>query len=130
MRRTHLTGLDTFLTEGTHDRDFRLRRDGNFDRVYFGSRVSPALPKLSLSSPVPSPSAAVFLRMCATSPAERSQIGFGRARPLLNTHSVKTRAYYGNTSMDAEMGFIMTSQTLVSTTQLNPNPAPDPLRYA
>jgi hypothetical protein len=28
------------------------------------------------------------------------------------------------------MGFIMTSQTLVSTTQLNPNPAPDPLRYA
>ncbi|RSH81440.1 hypothetical protein EHS25_006796 [Saitozyma podzolica] len=69
----------TFLTEGTHDRDFRLRRDGNFDRVYFGSRI-----------------------------------GFGRARPLLNTHSVKTRAYYGNTSMDAEMGFIMTSQTLAA----------------
>ncbi|GFZ51998.1 hypothetical protein JCM24511_09769 [Saitozyma sp. JCM 24511] len=77
--RACLTVLDTFLTEGTHGKDFRLRRDGNFDRVYFGSRI-----------------------------------GFGRARPLLNTHSVKTRAYYGNTSMDAEMGFIMTSQTLAA----------------
>lgn len=62
------------------------------------------------------------LRIRATGPAERSQIGFGRARPLLNTHSVKTRAYYGNTSMDAEMGFIMTSQTLVSTDQMNTTP--------
>jgi hypothetical protein len=31
--------------------------------------------------------------------------------------------------MDAEMGFIMTSQTLVSTNQLNSNPPPDQLRF-
>lgn len=44
------------------------------------------------------------------------QVGEGRARPLIYQHSVKTRAYFGNTSMEAEMGFLMAGQALVSWT--------------
>ncbi|ORY25087.1 S-adenosyl-L-methionine-dependent methyltransferase [Naematelia encephala] len=43
------------------------------------------------------------------------RIGFSRARPLVKEQSVKTRAYYGNTSMEAEMGFLMANQTLART---------------
>ena len=45
--------------------------------------------------------------------AHTCQIGESRARPLITSHSVKTRAYFGNTSMEAEMGFLMAGQTLV-----------------
>ncbi|WVQ91544.1 hypothetical protein IAS59_005343 [Cryptococcus gattii] len=48
------------------------------------------------------------------------KIGNGRARHLIISHSVKTRAYYGNTSMEAQMGFLMANQAL---------PAPGKLIY-
>ncbi|AAW46119.1 hypothetical protein CNK00740 [Cryptococcus deneoformans JEC21] len=48
------------------------------------------------------------------------KIGNGRARQLIISHSVKTRAYYGNTSMEAQMGFLMANQAL---------PAPGKLIY-
>lgn len=41
------------------------------------------------------------------------KIGHSRARSLINTHAIKTREYYGNTSMESEMGFLMAGQTLV-----------------
>ncbi|ODN88067.1 tRNA (guanine10-N2)-methyltransferase [Cryptococcus wingfieldii CBS 7118] len=47
-------------------------------------------------------------------------IAQGRARQLIVSHSVKTRAYYGNTSMEAQMGFLMANQAL---------PAPGKLIY-
>ncbi|WRT63816.1 uncharacterized protein IL334_000741 [Kwoniella shivajii] len=48
------------------------------------------------------------------------RIGFGRARTLATSHDVKNRAYYGNTSMDSHMGFLMAGQAL---------PAPGKLIY-
>jgi tRNA (guanine10-N2)-methyltransferase len=42
------------------------------------------------------------------------QIGFSRARPLIAKHDIKQRTFYGNTSMEAEMGFLMAGQALVS----------------
>ncbi|KAK8845581.1 hypothetical protein IAR55_006297 [Kwoniella newhampshirensis] len=48
------------------------------------------------------------------------RIGIGRARSLILSHSVKTRTYYGNTSMDAQMGFLMAGQAL---------PAPGKIMY-
>jgi hypothetical protein len=41
------------------------------------------------------------------------QIGFSKARPLIQKHDIKTRTFYGNTSMEAEMGFLMAGQALV-----------------
>ena len=38
----------------------------------------------------------------------------GSARDLIKKFNVKTRAYYGNTSMDSEMSLLMANQTLVS----------------
>ena len=38
----------------------------------------------------------------------------GSARHLIKKFNVKTRAYYGNTSMDSEMSLLMANQTLVS----------------
>jgi hypothetical protein len=32
---------------------------------------------------------------------------------MVHAHSIKTREYYGNTSMESEMGFLMAGQTLV-----------------
>ncbi|WWD22530.1 hypothetical protein CI109_107023 [Kwoniella shandongensis] len=40
------------------------------------------------------------------------RIGLGKARSLITSHAVNTRAYYGNTSMDAQMGFLMAGQAL------------------
>ncbi|CAD6569288.1 MAG: hypothetical protein TREMPRED_005174 [Tremellales sp. Tagirdzhanova-0007] len=40
------------------------------------------------------------------------RIGQSRARPLMMAHSVKSRAFYGNTSMDSEMGFLLAGQAL------------------
>ncbi|WVQ80917.1 hypothetical protein IAT38_003024 [Cryptococcus sp. DSM 104549] len=48
------------------------------------------------------------------------KIGHGRARQLVISHSVKTRAYFGNTAMEAQMGFLMAGQAL---------PAPGKLIY-
>ncbi|OCF31203.1 tRNA (guanine10-N2)-methyltransferase [Kwoniella heveanensis CBS 569] len=48
------------------------------------------------------------------------RIGFGTARHLTLSHAVKDRAYYGNTAMDALMGFLMAGQAL---------PAPGKLIY-
>ncbi|WWC66811.1 uncharacterized protein I206_100718 [Kwoniella pini CBS 10737] len=48
------------------------------------------------------------------------RIGFGKARLLANSHEVKARAYYGNTSMDSHMGFLMAGQAL---------PAPGKIMY-
>nr|XP_018266731.1 tRNA (guanine10-N2)-methyltransferase [Kwoniella dejecticola CBS 10117]OBR88889.1 tRNA (guanine10-N2)-methyltransferase [Kwoniella dejecticola CBS 10117] len=48
------------------------------------------------------------------------RIGFGKARLLANSHDVKARAYYGNTSMDSHMGFLMAGQAL---------PAPGKIMY-
>ncbi|KAF8495862.1 tRNA guanosine-2'-O-methyltransferase [Gautieria morchelliformis] len=39
-------------------------------------------------------------------------IAKGTARPLIHKFDVKKRAYYGNTSMDAEMSLLMANQTL------------------
>jgi len=59
---------------------------------------------------------AIHCQICMKVPADSAavQIGNSIARPLINDHSVKTRAYYGNTSMDAEMGFLLAGQALVS----------------
>ncbi|KAF9784413.1 tRNA guanosine-2'-O-methyltransferase [Thelephora terrestris] len=38
----------------------------------------------------------------------------GSARPLIRTFSVKTREYYGNTSMDAEISLLMANQALAA----------------
>ncbi|WWC85832.1 uncharacterized protein L201_000699 [Kwoniella dendrophila CBS 6074] len=40
------------------------------------------------------------------------RIGMGKARLLAASHEVKHRAYYGNTSMEAHMAFLMAGQTL------------------
>ncbi|KAL7418709.1 hypothetical protein Q5752_006392 [Cryptotrichosporon argae] len=40
------------------------------------------------------------------------KVGVSRARPLITAHSIKTRAYYGTTSMEAEMGFLTATQAL------------------
>lgn len=41
------------------------------------------------------------------------QIEEGTARPLVKRYDVKKRAYYGNTSMEAEISLLMANQTLV-----------------
>lgn len=41
------------------------------------------------------------------------EIGFSTARPLIVDYDIKTRAFYGNTSMEAEMGFLLAGQALV-----------------
>ncbi|RXK40763.1 hypothetical protein M231_02015 [Tremella mesenterica] len=38
--------------------------------------------------------------------------GHSRARPLIVSQSIKTRKYYGTTTMEAEMGLLMAGQTL------------------
>ena len=38
----------------------------------------------------------------------------GKARALVKTFDVKKRAYFGNTSMEAEISLLMANQTLVS----------------
>ena len=42
------------------------------------------------------------------------QVTEGIARHLVQTFDVKKRAYYGNTSMEAEISLLMANQTLVS----------------
>lgn len=42
------------------------------------------------------------------------QITHGRARHLISRFNVKTREYFGNTSMEAEMSLLMAGQTLAS----------------
>jgi tRNA (guanine10-N2)-methyltransferase len=42
------------------------------------------------------------------------RIGFSRARPLITAHEVKSRAFFGNTSMESEMGLLMAGQACVS----------------
>jgi hypothetical protein len=46
-------------------------------------------------------------------PSDGQQIAQGTARRLIQKFDVKKRAYYGNTSMDAEMSLLMANQTLV-----------------
>ena len=46
--------------------------------------------------------------------SQRAQIEEGTARPLLTKFDVKKRAYFGNTSMEAEISLLMANQTLVS----------------
>lgn len=41
-------------------------------------------------------------------------IADGSARQLINKFDVKKRAYYGNTSMDAEISLLMANQSMVS----------------
>jgi tRNA (guanine10-N2)-methyltransferase len=36
----------------------------------------------------------------------------GKARPLIEKFDVKKRAYYGNTSMEAEMSLLMANQAM------------------
>ncbi|GMK59924.1 hypothetical protein CspeluHIS016_0901410 [Cutaneotrichosporon spelunceum] len=48
------------------------------------------------------------------------RIGFSRARPLINAHEVKHRAFFGNTSMESEMGLLMAGQAC---------PAPGKIMY-
>jgi tRNA (guanine10-N2)-methyltransferase len=60
------------------------------------------------------------------------QIGFSKARPLIAKHDIKQRTFYGNTSMEAEMGFLMAGQALVSDQPLhyaNQQPAPGKIIY-
>lgn len=40
-------------------------------------------------------------------------MGFSRARPVINVQDIKQRAFYGNTSMEAEMGLLLAGQALV-----------------
>ncbi|WVN89225.1 uncharacterized protein L203_104443 [Cryptococcus depauperatus CBS 7841] len=49
-------------------------------------------------------------------------IGLGRARQLIISHSIKTRAYFGNTSMEAQMSFLMANQALPSPGKLMYDP--------
>lgn len=42
------------------------------------------------------------------------RVGMSRARPLITTLEVKSRAFFGNTSMESEMGLLMAGQALVS----------------
>ena len=88
--------LDDWATMHKHEQ--RLDRDGRFRTVYFARRVSFS----SLSSD------------CFS--IIEIQIGQSRARPLMMAHSVKSRAFYGNTSMDSEMGFLLAGQALVRLT--------------
>ena len=77
----------------THTPDTKKEREGKFNSVYFVRRVRAIAEKwLSRTDP---------------------QIGHSRARSLISAHAIKTREYYGNTSMESEMGFLMASQTLV-----------------
>ncbi|EKD01436.1 hypothetical protein A1Q2_04278 [Trichosporon asahii var. asahii CBS 8904] len=48
------------------------------------------------------------------------RVGVSRARPLINVHDIKKRAFFGNTSMEAEMGLLTAGQTL---------PAPGKIMY-
>jgi tRNA (guanine10-N2)-methyltransferase len=41
-------------------------------------------------------------------------IGNSRARPVINAHEIRHRAFYGNTSMEPEMGLLTAGQALVS----------------
>lgn len=41
------------------------------------------------------------------------RVGVSRARPLINTFDIKQRAFFGNTSMESEVGLLMAGQTLV-----------------
>ncbi|KAF9644600.1 tRNA guanosine-2'-O-methyltransferase [Thelephora ganbajun] len=46
----------------------------------------------------------------------------GSARPLIRTFNVKTRQYYGNTSMDAEISLLMANQALAAPGRLMYDP--------
>jgi len=76
-----------------HTHEHRLSREGEFIRVYFGRRVS-----------------CVEAHLVELT----EKIGFSTARPLILKHDIKQRTFYGNTSMEAEMGFLMAGQALVS----------------
>lgn len=43
------------------------------------------------------------------------RVGVSRARPLFNVMDVKQRTFYGNTTMEAEMGLLVAGQALVRT---------------
>ena len=87
---------DDFATVHKHEQ--RVDRDGRFRTVYFARQVR--------SSSLSSDSSSII----------EIQIGQSRARPLVKAHSVKTRAFYGNTSMDSEVGFLLAGQALVRLT--------------
>lgn len=48
------------------------------------------------------------------------RVGVSRARPIINVQDIKKRAFFGNTSMEAEMGLLTAGQTL---------PAPGKIMY-
>jgi tRNA (guanine10-N2)-methyltransferase len=41
-------------------------------------------------------------------------VGVSRARPIINTHEIRKRVFYGNTSMDPEMGLLTAGQALAA----------------
>lgn len=87
-RTIGLTRQDDFEEANTPAQ--RIDREGKFRHVYVGRSVS------------------LYRRILL------NQLGPSRARPLIHAHAVKSRQYYGNTAMDAEMGFLMATQALVS----------------
>ena len=70
--------------------------DGSFRQLYFGRLARPLFTELH-----------VYHRLNAT------QIAEGSARHLIQMFDVKRRAYFGNTSMEAEISLIMANQALV-----------------
>lgn len=48
----------------------------------------------------------------------KKEVVTGSARSLIATFDVKKRAYFGNTSMEAEISLLMANQTLVRPAQI------------
>ena len=76
----------------------RTKRDheGEYVHIYLGRLVSGVPSPLSRQSFVPTD--------------DTSELVNGTARRLIDTFDVKKRAYYGNTSMEAEMSLLMANQ--------------------
>ena len=85
-------------TEGNRIRSFD---DGNFIAVYFG-RLVRFFSHNTLSG-----------RPHRVHRLVLYQLAEGSARSLIRTFNIKTREYYGNTSMDAELSLLMANQALV-----------------
>lgn len=88
--------IDVYV-EGSRIRSFD---DGNFIAVYFGRLV-----RFLITALLTNGLTALTLFVL--------QLADGSARPLIRTFNVKTREYYGNTSMDAEISLLMANQALV-----------------
>ncbi|RDX42082.1 tRNA guanosine-2'-O-methyltransferase [Lentinus brumalis] len=116
------TSFKFMVTAFNHTIPQRRQRDvvEGFAYMDFQGKIDMKNPDITLSCFEEYPDRRGTIREKIEGDGEFDEVWFGRlievelARPLAKKFDVKKRAYFGNTSMEAEMSLLMANQTLAS----------------